>query len=305
MIAPAEDRTRGDVGRAILDRLGRPLRVGGIDYLNSRPLIEGLPAAFGSGIDLGNWVPSELARRLRAGLLDAALVPVAEYFGGPEDYRVVPGVAIASYGAVESIRFYHRRPLVEIVRVGLDSSSLTSSLLVRLLFAGLWSPGKPAPELLSLSPESGHAALRGEGDDPDLDGVLLIGDAALESPAPAGWRIVDLGTEWTRWTGLPFVYAFWVYRGAAIPGLSDTFRRSRDIGTAHIDAIVERGPLPRGMAVAEARRYLHKVIQFDLGPAQIEGLLAFWNAARAHGLLESAREGELRFVDDGPGGGGP
>ena len=302
MNAPAGGGTPGGFGRTILERLGRPLRVGGIDYLNSRPLIEGLLETFGDGIELGNWVPSELARRLRIGLLDAALVPVVEYFRGPEDYRVVPGVAIASYGAVESIRFYHRRPLVEVARIGLDASSLTSSLLVRLLFAAQWSPGRPEPEMLALPPEAGQAALRGDGGDPDVDAVLLIGDAALGSPAPPGWRMVDLGTEWTRRTGLPFVYAFWVYRGPAVPGLAEAFRRSRDIGTARIDAIVERGPLPPGMSVAEARRYLHKVIQFDLGPAQVEGLLEFWSAARAQGLLGSMRESELRFVDGGCGG---
>jgi len=277
---------------------GGPLRIGGIDYLNSRPLLEGLREALGPRAEIQaeiqNYVPSELARRLRAGLLDAALAPVAEYFAGPPDYRIVPGVSISSYGAVESIRLFHRLPLGSVERVGLDSSSMTSSLLVKLLFAERWAAGRPGPSFSPLDPDEGLAAL--ESSVPDYDGVLLIGDRALGSPSPSGWQVADLGTEWTRWTGLPFVYAFWVYRGPKVAGLVEAFQRARDIGRARIDAIVERGPLPPAMPPSEARRYLHRVLQYDLGPAEIEGLLAFRDRARARGLLPAGGGEDLRFL---------
>jgi chorismate dehydratase len=294
-IPAGEPATRMAAARRLL---GRPLRVGGIDYLNSRPLLEGLPAALGSEGELVNCVPSELARRLRAGSLDAALVPVVEYLSGPADYRIVSGVSISSYGAVESIRFYHRAPLGALERVGLDRSSLTSALLARLLLAERWAPGRPAPVFIPLSPEEGLRALQER--EPELDAVLLIGDAALATPAPAGWEPADLGTEWTRWTGLPFVYAFWVYRGPPLPGLAGLFREARDLGRARIDAIVERGPLPGAMSPREGRRYLLERIQYGLGPAEIEGLLAFRDRARARGLLGSEPAAELRFLPADP-----
>jgi hypothetical protein len=79
----------------------------------------------------------------------------------------------------------------------------------------------------------------------------------------------------------------------------EAFQRSRDIGKARIDEIVEKGPLPAGMSPAGARRYLHQLIQHDLGPAQIEGLLEFRCRIRARGLLDITGPEELRFVDAG------
>jgi chorismate dehydratase len=273
----------------------RVLRVGGIDYLNSRPLLEGLPEALGPSLALENHVPSELARRLRSGELDAALIPVAEYFAGPDDYRIVPGISISSYGPVESIRFFHRQPLDRLGSVALDSSSLSSSALLRLLVRDRWSPPSASlPSFHSASPEEALAILASPA--PSDGGVLLIGDSALAVQAAPGWEAVDLGTEWTRWTGLPFVYAFWVHRGPVPRGLAAGFQRARDIGRARVDAIVERGPLPAGMAPEEARRYLHRVIQYDLGPAEIEGLLLFRDRAGARGLLPVKGSGDLRFL---------
>jgi chorismate dehydratase len=275
--------------------LGRRLRVGGIDYLNSRPLLEGLPEALGEHVEIVNCVPSELARRLRSGDLDVALVPVAEYFAGPPEYRIIPRLAIASYGAVESIRLFHKVPLREVERVGLDSASLTSGALVRLFFAEKWAEGRPQPSYVPISREEGLSAL-GIGQ-PELDAVLLIGDLALQaSPSLPAWHAVDLGMEWTRRTGLPFVYAFWVYRGPPAPALVRLFRRAFDLGRARIDAIVERGPLPTGMSVPAARHYLERVIRYDLGPAEIEGLLAFRDRAQERGILQVRGSGELRFL---------
>jgi chorismate dehydratase len=282
--------------------LGRPLAIGGIDYLNSRPLMAGLPGPLRGQVEVANYAPSELARRLRAGQLDVALVPVVEYFSGPPEYRIIPGISISSYGAVESIRLFHRAPLSSLERVGLDRSSLSSSVLVRLLFAERWAAGKPGPSFSALSPEEALSVLKSA--EPEEDGVLLIGDAALATPTVRGWEAADLGTEWTRWTGLPFVYALWVYRGPPIPGLVTLFQRSRDLGRACIDGIVEAGPLPNGMPVFEARRYLEVMIHYELGPAEIEGLLAFRDRAQARGLLEVEGRGELRFLSEGTSGEG-
>jgi len=279
-------------------RAGRRLRVGGIDYLNSRPLLEGLPETLGNDAEIVNCVPSELARRLRAGDLDIALVPVVEYFTGPPEYRIVPRLSIASYGAVESIRLFYQVPLLAAERVGLDTASLTSCALVRLLFCEKWAAGRPQPSYLPISREQGLSAL--SGGPPALDAVLLIGDLALQaSSSPPSWQALDLGTEWTRRTGLPFVYALWVYRGPPVPGLAALFQRAFERGRARIDAIVERGPLPEGMSVPAARHYLERVIRYDLGPAEIEGLLAFRDRAHELGILELSGGGELRFLGAG------
>ncbi len=295
--------------------LGRPLRVGGIDYLNSRPLIEAFGKVAGDELEVVNFPPSELASRLRSRQLDVALVPVVEYFSAPKalPYWIVPGICISSYGAVESIRLFHRVPLGEVATAALDQSSMTSVLLVRLLFAERpderWrAPGSAAPSspraaaagvaFEPIEAEAGRAAVEERSAlSRQVEAVLLIGDAALEARPASGWSVVDLGMEWTRWTGLPFVYAFWVLHGDPVPGLASCFQAVSQCGYAQIDRIVAAGPLPPGKDRSECLRYLSQVIRYRLGSAEIEGLLEFIQRLESRRLLAVNHPLELRFLE--------
>jgi predicted solute-binding protein len=47
----------------------------------------------------------------------------------------------------------------------------------------------------------------------------LIGDPAFEADhVRLGLQKIDLGEEWTKMTGLPFVYAAWTGRPGAVTG---------------------------------------------------------------------------------------
>ena len=292
------------------DRLGRPLRVGGIDYLNSRPLIETFDLVAGDEVELFNLPPSELARRLRSRELDVALVPVVEYLTAPEEveYSIVPGLGISSYGSVESIRLFHRRSLGSIERVALDRSSMTSVLLTRLLFAerpdARWSQTGTSDSIAyeTVDPEAGRALLATPPRDDTPDAVLLIGDAALEAGPETTdvWRVVDLGLEWTRWQGLPFVYAFWVFNGEPIVGVTECLHTVYRTGLASIDRIVASGPLQAGMSAPAARRYLAQVLRFRLGEAEVRGIEEFSRRLVQAGLLSGITPRMLEFLDSAP-----
>jgi chorismate dehydratase len=281
----------------------RTLRVGGIDYLNSLPLLFGLDRE-GSGIELTYHVPSRLASMLDAGELDVALIPIVAYADRP-DYAIVPGIGISSYGSVRSIRLYFRDTLAKAKRVGLDTCSRTSALLTRLLFRDLW---ENEPEFVDVDPDTLHAVLSGDDRSGlDLDGALLIGDAALRHGIYDGWRNVDLGTEWTRWTGLPFVYAFWACRPDALEEgvakvLVETLGRARDEGVQRIDDIVHGGVLskgitglPEGFAASDAIDYLNRVIHYDLGEQKRAAMALYLERLRAAGLLDIDGEA-MRFL---------
>ena len=159
-----------------------------------------------------------MAERLHAGEVDLGLVPSIEYAFGR--YAIVPGVAIASRGPVRSVCLFHRGPLERVRRVALDTSSRASVGLVRvLLHARL---GRD-PEYVPMAPRLD--AMLGEA-----DAALLIGDPALDLESDVAR--LDLGEEWTRLTGLPFVYAFWAgpagrrEPGAASRGCSRRSRRA-------------------------------------------------------------------------------
>ena len=66
------------------------VRVGAVQYLNTRPLVHGLSSA---GLDLRFDLPSRLADQLAAGRLDVALIPTVELFRG-DGYRVVSDACI-------------------------------------------------------------------------------------------------------------------------------------------------------------------------------------------------------------------
>ncbi len=285
----------------------RPIRVGGIDYLNALPLTRYLEEAGSPPLEISNHVPGVLAEKLRAGELDIALVPAVEYLAR-EDYQILPGISISSYGEVQSIRFYHRRPLSELRAVGLDGCSRTSSALTRLLFRDLWHG---SPEFLQVSPREAIRVLEGiavPGIYESLDGVLLIGDAALSTSPRDGWEALDLGTVWTRWTGLPFVYAFWAWRGGPCPpGVVERFTRARAEGLSRIDDIVRETVRPAGMDAAACRHYLHRVIQYDLDPVHVEGLLEFFrrigsslSILRGGASASAGHPPTLRWLEESP-----
>src|SRR2546422_4567943 len=93
------------------------------------------------------------------------------------------------------------------------------------------------------------------------EAVLVIGDAALLLAARHAYpHRYDLGDEWKRWTGLPFVFAMWAARRAADPravrAVHRTLLAARDWGLAHLDLLAEAAARATGVGVTECRRYL-------------------------------------------------
>jgi chorismate dehydratase len=109
----------------------RPLRVGAVQYLNTRPLVHGLAAA---GVRLEFDLPSRLADRLAAGTLDVALIPSIEMFRAPSK-TIISDACIACRGPVWSVKLFSRVPIGQIRTLALDEGSRTSVALVQILLA--------------------------------------------------------------------------------------------------------------------------------------------------------------------------
>src|SRR5436190_24165840 len=106
------------------------LRVGAVNYLNTKPLIERL-TDFAPNVELSLDLPSRLADRLAAGELDVGLIPAVEFFRG--GYTLVPNVAIGSRGPVLSVTLFSRVPWEAIRTVALDEGSRTSAALTQII----------------------------------------------------------------------------------------------------------------------------------------------------------------------------
>jgi chorismate dehydratase len=218
-----------------------------------------------------------MARRLHAGGVDLAMIPSIEYAFGR--YAIVPGIAIGSRGAVRSVSLFHSRPLDEVRRVAVDASSRASVALLKVL---LHERLGRDPEYVPMAP-----ALVDMLD--VADAALIIGDPALdqESPVPG----LDVGEEWTRLTGLPFVYAFWAGPpGVVTPAgvarlqaaLASGLGAFSEIAARHADGTPGRAP------AYEA--YLRENVVYRLGEEEIAGLREFYRRAHALDLVPAIPE---------------
>jgi chorismate dehydratase len=252
----------------------RPLRIGAVSYLNSKPLIEDL-ATLASAAELVLDVPSRLADDLSAGLLDVALIPSVEALRDPE-YEIVSDACVATRGPVLSVKLYSRVPAADIRTLALDEGSRTSATLARVLLA----------ERFGVRPTTERLPLRFTAEQAATDAVLLIGDRAMKPPRERFVETWDLGEEWTRWTGLPFVFAMWTARrNCELGDLEETLCRSRDLGVSRLREIAQREAAGLGISAALAHAYLAENLHFTLGSAERAGLRLFQELACKQGFV--------------------
>ena len=254
------------------------LRIGAVSYLNAEPTVHGLEREAGFRVERD--VPARVAERLHAGEVDLALVPSIEYaFGG---YAIVPGVAIASRGPVRSVCLFHREPLERVRRVAVDASSRSSASLVRVL---LHARLGRAPEYVPMAPSLERMLAA-------ADAALLIGDPALD--AVSDLPRLDLGEEWTRLTGLPFVYAFWAGPlGVVSPAGVARLQQALAAGRRALGEIARRQAGGDPARSARYESYLRENIVYELGEREQEGLKEFFRRAHALSLVPAVPE--LRF----------
>jgi chorismate dehydratase len=169
---------------------------------------------------------------------------------------------------------------------------MTSVALTKVLFAKWWKQkvtfSAAEPDLKQMLEQH--------------DAGLLIGDPALKVD-PSCYVTFDLAEEWIRFTGKPFVFAFWAVRAEAVkelaPGenLAQIFQESRDRGLSprNLDRIVAEWSTRLQLDAAEVRAYLTDNIYYELAPDCLEGLQLFYELAEQCGAIPSMPN--LRFLD--------
>lgn len=268
------------------------LRVSAISYLNTAPLMWDFEHGnAGDAFDISYTLPSACARALAAGTADIGIIPAAAYteIAG---LRIIPDVAIASRRAVRSILLVSKIPIDQVRSVALDTSSMTSVTLTKVLFKKWLGGGRTftpmAPDLDAMLAEH--------------DAGLLIGDPALKVDR-SRYYTLDLAEEWIRHTGKPFVFAFWAVRREALPGadpaldLPAVFQNSRDHGleATSLNQIASEWAPRLDIGEAEVRSYLTQNIHYRLDAGAMEGLQLFYQYAAEIGALPAAPE--LQFVE--------
>ena len=259
-----------------------PIRLGAVSYLNTRPLVYGLDRQ-GDRFSVRFDVPAQCAALLHANEVDLGLMPSIEYIG--HDYRIVPGVSIASEGPVASVAIFSKVAAERMRSIALDISSRASQALLRVLCARWFAI---APDFINMSPDLQQMLRR-------CDAALVIGDNALFTNHEAlGLEKIDLGEEWSSMTGLPFVYAFWAGRpGAVSVGDIAALQDARDKGLGATATIGQQSYPDSPEKAARADRYLREDVRYALGEREQQGLRRFYELAAEVGVVPAAAE--LKF----------
>ena len=106
--------------------------------------------------------------------------------------------------------------------------------------------------------------------------------------------VYDLGKEWTDFSGLPFVYAFWMARSDKISEqICEALQDSKRRGMSQIEAIAEEEAKRLGLPASVCKSYLTNNISFELDEAAVAGMHHFFELCHKHHLIEQLPE--LRF----------
>ena len=240
---------------------GAKLRVGVVNYLNTKPLLYGLQRPpVSDRIELIASYPSKLAEMLIHNKIDIGLIPVAAI---PElsSAHIVGNYCIGTEGEIASVCLFSEVPMGEIKKVYLDYQSRSSVALLEWLMKEYWGID---PEIVHATDESFLQEIK------DTTAGLVIGDRALEQRRISTF-IYDLGSEWRAITGLPFVFAAWVSTRKLPDEFVQMFDEANASGLRHIDQIVEQTPFD----VYDLKKYYTLHLSYQLDERKRQGMKRF------------------------------
>jgi chorismate dehydratase len=237
------------------------IRVGIVNYLNTKPLLYGLQRPpVNQQIELVADYPAKLVELLIQDKIDLGLIPVAAIPQLPASY-IVGNYCIGTEGEIASVALFSEVPMNEIRKVWLDYQSRSSVALLKWLMKEYWGIN---PMVMQASDESYRQEING------TTAGLVIGDRALEQRKISTF-IYDLGSEWRSITGLPFVFAAWVSTRPLPDDFIKIFDQANELGLGHIDEIIAANP----SGLYDLKKYYTLHLSYRLDEHKRKGLEYF------------------------------
>jgi chorismate dehydratase len=251
------------------------LRLGFVPYANAYPfrnLLSTTPPPYIEEIA----PPVQLNTFLLEKKVDVALCSSALLIENELEY--LPHFCIGSEGNIGSVILYHKEEMpLEEINFYLDPHSLTSNTLLFVIARHFWGFN---PKTVSSIEES--------------DGFLKIGDFPLRGPLSESYQALDLGATWHSLTGLPFVYALFLYppelKESDPESLIDLSRELHFSYETFLNRFEEHLPLFAKLSKISSStlRHYFKLCQHRLTPKHCEGLRHFIHLARESHVLANA-----------------
>ena len=266
------------------------INLGAAPFLNMKPLIYPLEkGVMEHSFNIMYFDPFLLSENLSEGVVDVAPIPSVEFLR-TDDYCILPGLSISSFGKIDSVILKSRKKITEIQSVSVDSRSRSSTALLRIvleLFFGL------KPEYVKREP--GNGFLKG------VDAGMLIGNSGLQARhlcTDKSAFAYDLGEIWTKETALPFVYAVMaIKKGDDTTGEGCRCLLSvREEGEKLISEIVDMESRKLGLSREQCLTYLEERIKYDLDDSKIDGLIKYRDLLFELGEIE--KKNEIDFYAD-------
>jgi chorismate dehydratase len=226
------------------------IRVGAVSYLNTKPMLYGIKRhPILNEIELIEDYPSKIAQLLIDDKIDVGLIPVAATTK-LKTWHIVGDYCIGCNGPVASVCLFSEVPIEEVETVMLDYQSRTSVNLAKILLKEHW---KKNVVLVDARGEDYRKQIRG------TTAGVVIGDRALEQRQHNKF-IYDLGDEWKKFTGLPFVFAAWISNKELPADFEKEFNEANRIGISNIGKVVEENPF----GLYDLHKYFTENIDYNL-----------------------------------------
>ncbi len=234
--------------------------MGAVSYLNTKPLVYGFEhGMMKDEIDLIMNYPSKIATMLINNEIDVGLVPVAIIPELKEHY-VIADYCISCDGEVGSVCLFSDVQLSKIEKILLDYESKTSIELLKILIKEYWH----IDPVLEFTAEDYRNEING------FTAGLVIGDRALAQRKISAF-IFDLGLEWKKFTGLPFVFAAWVSNKKLDSSFITSFNQANLAGLQNIDQVVKEN----ASKLFDLKSYYSNYINYELNDSKKQVMYDF------------------------------
>lgn len=242
------------------------MRIVAVSYINTLPFLYGIQnSGFLKNYELELAVPSVCAEKLINGESNVGLIPVA---GLPfiKDYQIITDYCIGAEKSVSTVLLLSNEPVEQLSKIYLDSDSLTSVNLVKILAKNhwkinpIWESTKKASNI-ELKPN---------------EGLVAIGDKTFDILDNYKY-CYDLATEWHKLTALPFVFAVWIRKGKCDENSIENLNLSLKFGVENIEACIAKHADSIQISKQRALKYYKEDLSYFLDENKRKAITLFLN----------------------------
>jgi chorismate dehydratase len=244
----------------------RRIKISAVSYLNTQPFIHGLENdVFRDEIELSLDYPSVCAEKFLNDQVDISLLPVA-VLPKLNGVRIISDFCIGTNRSVRTVLLLAEKPIHELTEIYLDYQSATSVKLIRILTEKYLN--------LTIDWRETSAGFE-ERVIKDHAGAIVIGDRCFTLEKRYAYRY-DLGEEWYKHTGLPFVFAVWVSKRAFPPAFLRRFNNALLAGINDMDQVIRIQHNLTALGYKDLETYFNQNIDYYLTPDKRASMKQFF-----------------------------